>query len=87
MPTRSSTIAEISYLLGTQSESEARLSSLNPDVFRDESLYEKHRGKLREQSFDQLRADWAGRLESTFEWNNPEMEIHQAIESLLPNND
>ena len=56
MPTRSTTIAEIQYLLNNQSESEAKLSKLNPDMFRDDTLYLKHRGKL-EQQLEEIRKE------------------------------
>ncbi|OEU67934.1 MAG: hypothetical protein BA863_18245 [Desulfovibrio sp. S3730MH75] len=63
MPTRSATIAEIQYLLDSQSESEAKLSKLNSDMFRDEALYAKYRGKL-EQQLDEVRKDLDDALEN-----------------------
>ena len=63
MPTRSATIAEIQYLLDNQSESEAKLSNLNPERFRDDALYLKHRRKL-EQQLDAIRQDIGDALES-----------------------
>jgi hypothetical protein len=63
MPTRKSTLAEIRYLLDLQRHAEERLATLSPDVFRDETLYEKNRGKL-QQRIDSNRRDLEEALES-----------------------
>ena len=63
MPTRKSTLAEIRYLLDLQRHAEERLATLSPDVFRDETLYKKNRGKL-QQRIDSNRRDLEEALES-----------------------